>query len=549
MRSTRLSGTYLALALMLLAAGCAAPDTTASSQPLGAPVVTRPTADVTVLDDADPAAAALAASTAVFKSSPAAVIAGAGQELASASVAVALGVPLLSAASAPESLVAELDRLGAEHVVVLGEAPDGVDFGDRTVVTALADADSLEDRLGVELVQRELHDDESAVAAIGGLDTDDSVLLTPTDTPPEAAQPSSEDSATVVRLPKLERAEPLQALVLVIDVPESGTALATLRAAGADVVLLSADGPNPQGSPAAIEALAARPEIPVLALGAAFADESGLDWKVRSARTGLQLPGGGQLLFPAHLMVALYGTPGAPVLGVLGEQDLAASIERARRHADAYGDLTDKTVLPGFELIASVASEGAGQDGNYSNELDPERLGEWAEAAGNAGIYAIIDLQPGHTDFVTQAKQYESILSLPWVGLALDPEWRLAPGEKHLVNIGSVGSVEVNAVQGYLADLVRKHDLPPKLLVLHQFRSDMITDRLGVDVDRDEVTVLIHADGQGSQPEKRATWSRLRTDAPEVAWGWKNFYDEDAPMLTPEQTVQVEPLPDLITYQ
>jgi hypothetical protein len=35
-----------------------------------------------------------------------------------------------------------------------------------------------------------------------------------------------------------------------------------------------------------------------------------------------------------------------------------------------------------------------------------------------------------------------------------------------------------------------------------------------------------------------------------LTWGWKNFYDEDQPMLTPEQTVtQVEPVPDLVSYQ
>ena len=52
-----------------------------------------------------------------------------------------------------------------------------------------------------------------------------------------------------------------------------------------------------------------------------------------------------------------------------------------------------------------------------------------------------------------------------------------------------------------------------------------------------------------------ATWQEviaaLHADAPAgVAWGWKNFLDEDLPVLTPEQTVQnVVPVPDLITYQ
>jgi hypothetical protein len=34
-----------------------------------------------------------------------------------------------------------------------------------------------------------------------------------------------------------------------------------------------------------------------------------------------------------------------------------------------------------------------------------------------------------------------------------------------------------------------------------------------------------------------------------VWWGWKNFYDEDRPTLTPAQTVAVEPSPRFISYQ
>jgi hypothetical protein len=79
----------------------------------------------------------------------------------------------------------------------------------------------------------------------------------------------------------------------------------------------------------------------------------------------------------------------------------------------------------------------------------------------------------------------------------------------------------------------------------------MLPDRDRVDVSRDELAVMIHADGQGSQGDKQATWRALHATAPAgVAWGWKNFYDEDQPMLTPEQTIeQVSPLPQLVTYQ
>jgi hypothetical protein len=41
-----------------------------------------------------------------------------------------------------------------------------------------------------------------------------------------------------------------------------------------------------------------------------------------------------------------------------------------------------------------------------------------------------------------------------------------------------------------------------------------------------------------------------QTEPDAVHWGWKNFYDEDAPMLSPEETIaQVSPRPQLISYQ
>ena len=42
----------------------------------------------------------------------------------------------------------------------------------------------------------------------------------------------------------------------------------------------------------------------------------------------------------------------------------------------------------------------------------------------------------------------------------------------------------------------------------------------------------------------------MRAAAPNVRlWGWKNFIDEDLPTLDPAQTYQVQPTPDLVTYQ
>jgi hypothetical protein len=263
-----------------------------------------------------------------------------------------------------------------------------------------------------------------------------------------------------------------------------------------------------------------------------------------------ELPGGGRTLLPGRMVVALYGHPGDRALGVLGEQDIEASIERAREQAAAYDNLVGVPVVPAFEIIATVASTSPGPDGNYSTETPVEELKPWVDAAGKAGVYVILDLQPGRTEFLHQALLYRSLLEQPHVGLALDPEWRLGPNQQPLTEPGSVGIDEVNAVAAWLGRLTRDKGLPQKLFVLHQFKTSMITGREKLDVSRPQLAMVINADGQGDWASKQDTWQTLRQHAPHVYWGWKNFIDEDKPMLTPQQTIAwVDPRPDLITYQ
>ncbi|MCE3551577.1 hypothetical protein LWC33_08930 [Pseudonocardia sp. RS11V-5] len=264
-----------------------------------------------------------------------------------------------------------------------------------------------------------------------------------------------------------------------------------------------------------------------------------------------ELPGGGRTLFPGRMMVALYGHPGAPALGVLGEQGTAASVQRARDLAAQYAPFAGEPVVPAFEIIATVASAAPGADGDYSAESRPEDLLPWVDAAAEAGVYVVLDLQPGRSDFLTQARRYTDLLRRPNVGLALDPEWRLRPGQKHRVQVGSVDAAEVNAVVTWLADLNREARLPQKLLMLHQFQPQMIRNREQLVTDRDELSVLLHADGFGTRGAKMETWNRLHQGVPPgVTWGWKNFYDEDRPMFGPAETLAVGPgRPVFVSYQ
>lgn len=250
--------------------------------------------------------------------------------------------------------------------------------------------------------------------------------------------------------------------------------------------------------------------------------------------------------------MALYGHPGAPVLGMLGEQDPQKSVERVQKLVAEYkAAMPSENWIGAFEIITTIASSAKGKDGNYSIVSAPEKVLPYIEAAEANDIYSVLDLQPGRSTFLSQAKQYEELLKRPTVGLALDPEWRLKPNQRHLRQIGQVTIEEINEVGAWLAQLVRDHNLPPKVLTLHQFQPRMIINREKLDTSHPEIQYLVHVDGLGSQPAKQGTWKRILEGMPEgVFLGWKNFEDEDLPMLTPAQTVeQVSPLPHFISYQ
>lgn len=263
-----------------------------------------------------------------------------------------------------------------------------------------------------------------------------------------------------------------------------------------------------------------------------------------------ELPGGGRTLFPDRRFIALYGSPGAPEMGVLGQQDVDGAVERIQEKTEEYQEFSDTTVQPAFEIITTVASTEAGPEGHYSTPIDPETIRPWVEAAGEAGIYVVLDLQPGRNDFLSQAQIYEEFLREPHVGLALDPEWRLQDHQLHMEQVGSVHAEEINEVSDWLAELTDAHDLPQKMLVVHQFKHAMIQDREEIDTSHEELAITLHADGHGVPDLKLDTWNQLLQDLDEDIWpAWKNFLTEDNPTFTPAQTYDVDPKPWFVSYQ
>jgi len=328
--------------------------------------------------------------------------------------------------------------------------------------------------------------------------------------------------------------------------------LAAVVAAARGAAFIAVDGADLRrevGRTERMRAGHAHPDGPVdVVLVGRFEAHTG--WQLDTVLTGTPLPGGGFLPLEDRRIVALYGSPDTPSLGLLGEQDDVAGITRARELAARYADAADgRTVVPGLDIIATIASAAPEPTGDYSRRVPIERLRPLVALAGEAGVAVFLDLQPGRTSFLTQAREYEDLLREPHVHLALDPEWRLGPRERHLVVVGSVDADEVQAVADWLADLVRTRRLPQKVLMLHQFKPDMLPGREDIVLPA-EVVGVVHIDGFGTLRAKDRTYAALTSGAEgHWSWGWKNFTRLDVPVATPEQSLARVPVPVVVTYQ
>ena len=261
-----------------------------------------------------------------------------------------------------------------------------------------------------------------------------------------------------------------------------------------------------------------------------------------------ELPRGGRAIFPRFRVVAYYGAPQADELGTLGVGSPDQAGRRLARQARAYKG-GGKRVLPAFELIAVVANAAPGADGRFRSRQSPAIIRRYLAAARRAKALLLLDIQPGRADFLAEMRALEPFLREPDVGLALDPEWHVGPGEIPGKVLGSVDADVVNAVSARLAAIVRERRLPEKLLVVHQFTPDMVRgrDRL---IARPGVPTVLDVDGFGTRAQKVAKYRELTRGTPRgFVPGLKLFYREDVGLMQPRTVLGLRPQPQLVIYE
>jgi len=266
-----------------------------------------------------------------------------------------------------------------------------------------------------------------------------------------------------------------------------------------------------------------------------------------AAAKPVELPRGGRTLLHDRRIVAFYGAPQDDELGELGIGSPASAARRLERQARRYAR-PSRPVLPAMELIAVTAAAHAGEDGRYNTRQDDAVIERYLRAARRAKALLLLDIQPGRSDFFTEATRLEKWLREPDVGLALDPEWRMGPGEVPGQVIGSVEAREVNAVSAWLAGLVERRRLPQKLFLIHQFTDDMVDDTQLR--ERPGLAMVLNADGFGTKELKRVKYHAF-TSSPRRFFhkGFKLFYREDTDLMKPREVLRLRPPPDVVIYE
>ena len=254
-------------------------------------------------------------------------------------------------------------------------------------------------------------------------------------------------------------------------------------------------------------------------------------------------------LLPANRILSYYGFPTNELMGILGEYAKEDLLPILLEQALAYqsADPTRPVILA-YEVIASVAQRDAGADGNYLEYTSPDWIQEYVDFTAANDLLLILDMQYGYNTTEQELNAVREYLLYPHVHLALDPEFSVNEGEVPGEVLGQIDAADVNWALQELANISAENGLPPKILIVHQFNLYSITNKDQI-VAPDGVQFVLEVDGWGDPEAKRETYSVVAGEVPFDFYGFKLWYQQDVPLMTPEEVVALVPPPDIVIYQ
>lgn len=276
-------------------------------------------------------------------------------------------------------------------------------------------------------------------------------------------------------------------------------------------------------------------------------DTSGL-WPVKT-----DYPVAGAIL-PFKRIIAYYGNLYSTRMGILGELPPTQMLDKLKEEVKRWEAADPKLpVQPALHYIAVTAQGSPGKGGKYRLRMPFHQIDSVLNMAKQVDAIVFLDIQVGLSTLQEEIPQLEKYLAMPNVHLGIDPEFSMKGGQAPGKVIGSFDAADINFAAEYLAGLVKKNNLPAKVLVVHRFTRPMVTNYKQIKT-RPEVQIVMHMDGWGAPARKMNTYRQFIYKEPIEFTGFKIFYKNDLKetptrLLTPEELVKVKPMPVYIQYQ
>ncbi len=259
-------------------------------------------------------------------------------------------------------------------------------------------------------------------------------------------------------------------------------------------------------------------------------------------------------ILPQHRIIAYYGNPLSQRMGVLGEYSNKQMISMLNNEVNKW-TVADPThpAIPALHLIATVAQDTPGKSGKYRMIMPDTMVESVLQLARQNNAIMFIDIQTGHDDVRNILPKFAWILKESDVNVGIDPEFNLIssgalPGKR----IGTYDASDINYVSAYLESIVKQNSLPPKVLVVHRFTKNGVTNIKSIK-QRPDVQMVLNMDGWGAQALKINTYKQYIANESFQYTGFKLFYHNDTKnghkLMTPQSVLELNPQPMYIQYQ
>lgn len=258
-------------------------------------------------------------------------------------------------------------------------------------------------------------------------------------------------------------------------------------------------------------------------------------------------------LLPSHRIIAFYGNPLSRRMGILGELDPEPMLRKLDTEVAAWRRADPATpVMPALHVIATVAQGAAGKDGKWRTRMGDSlimKVIRWAETR-NAIVF--LDIQVGKSTIQQELPPLMKWLERPNVHLGIDAEFSMKDGSNPGRRVGTFDARDINWVQEQMAELVKRRNVPPKLLIVHRYTRPMITNYRNIAFNP-AVQIVMHMDGWGTPPIKISSFRSYIQSEPVQFAGFKLFYRNDvragSQMMAPGEVLRLWPKPLYIQYQ